>query len=91
MNASSRNTLLMFISLLKISFLRLMPNAILFEKSRVSFANGFDPFNEKLYNVRVSEGKWLKKESLALEKFTLPSMCRFVHCFIFSETSVGNK
>lgn len=67
-----------------------MPSAISRVATSVSFLKGAEPFREKSYSVNVSEGKWLKKDNLALEKFTSPSRLLLVQFLIFSATVPGN-
>ena len=70
---------------------RLMPSATSFADISVSAAKGAAPFRLKSYSVSVSDGKWLKNDSLALEKLRSPVMLLLVHVFILLDTVVGKR
>ena len=70
---------------------RLIPNAISLALINVSRSNGLEPFKLQSYKVNVNEGKWLKKDNLALEKFNSVVIASFAQDLIFFETKSGNR
>jgi hypothetical protein len=70
---------------------RSTPNDTSAAVTRVSCSKGADPFRLKSYRVSVNDGKWLKKDSLAPEKFSSLVMLLFAQVLILLDTAFGKS